>query len=126
MRDKSSEVKSTVSDRESKTMSMAFNIEDAKGMAGFLLAREHRGPGDTIEAAAHRVETQRGVPASLLLRLRNREVNDMLLSNFSVLAAAYVAVKTRVERAYEHERSLAIDTKILRLADFVAGKKNEA
>lgn len=124
MRDRSSELESKISSRENK-MSMAFDIDDAKGMAGWLLAKEHKGPGDTIEAAAGRIEVRDGVPASLLLRLRNRQVNDMLLSNFAALAKAYVSFKTRVEKAYEHERALAVDTKIARLADFVAGAKME-
>lgn len=125
MGDKDQVSESVISSKGSKKMSMAFTIDDAKGMAGFLLAKEHRGPGDTIEAAASRIEVMRGVPASLLLRLRHREVNDMLLSNFAALAHAYMAVKTRVEEAYEHERSLAVDTKIVRLADFVAGEKDK-
>ena len=122
MGDKSTDAENRISDRDNK-MSMAFTVDDAKGMAGFLLAKEFRGPGDTIEAAAGRVETKQGVPASILLRLRNRDVNDMYLSSFSVLASAYIKAKTRIERAYEHERSLAVDTKILRFADFVAGEE---
>jgi hypothetical protein len=124
MRDKSHVSNDTILDMETK-MSMAFTIEDAKGMAGYLLAKEHRGPGDTIEAAASRNEVKHGVPANLLLRLRHREINDMLLSNFAVLANAYMAVKTKVDRAYEHEKSLAVDTKIRRMAAFVAGEKDE-
>jgi hypothetical protein len=109
-------------DREDK-MSVAY-INDAKGMAKTLLSREFRGPGDTIEAAAHRIQMKFGVPASVILRLRHREVKDMLMSNFMALASAYRAASERLDRAFEHEREVAIDPKILRLADFVAGKKN--
>jgi hypothetical protein len=126
MDDKFYDAENRISDRKDRTMSMAFTVDDAKGMGGFLLSHEFRGPGDTIEAAAGRVETKHGVPATLLLRLRNREVRDMYLSSFSALATAYVKVKARIERAYEHERSLAVDTKITRLADFVAGTTPQA
>lgn len=110
--------------REDKKMSAEY-ISTAKGMADFLLTREHRGPGDTIEAAAYRLQTRFGVPVTVLMRLRHREVKDMLMSNFMALADAYQKVSQRIENAYEHEREVAIDPKILRLADFVAGKKTE-
>lgn len=125
MSDKIHDAQDKRSDRENKNMSMAFDITDAKGMANFLLSKEHRGPGDTIEAAAHRVQTKFGVPSTVLMRLRHREVKDMLMSNFVALAGAYRAAAQKIERAYEHEREVAIDPKILRLADFVAGKKTQ-
>lgn len=105
-------------------MSVAY-INDAKGMAKTLLSREYRGPGDTIEAAAHRIQNKLGVPATVILRLRHREVKDMLMSNFMMLATAYKAASDRIEKAYEHEREVAIDPKILRLADFIAGQKTK-
>lgn len=108
--------------RESKKMSAEY-ISTAKGMADFLLTREHRGPGDTIEAAAYRLQTRFGVPVTVLMRLRHREVKDMLMSNFMALADAYSRVSQKIEDAYEREREVAIDPKIVRLADFVAGKK---
>lgn len=110
--------------REDKKMSAEY-ISTAKGMADFLLTREHRGPGDTIEAAAYRLQTRFGVPVTVLMRLRHREVKDMLMSNFMALADAYQRVSQKIDNAYEHEREVAIDPKILRLADFVAGKKTE-
>jgi hypothetical protein len=65
------------------------------------------------------------VPVTVLMRLRHREVKDMLMSNFMALADAYQRVSQKIDNAYEHEREVAIDPKILRLADFVAGKKTE-
>lgn len=108
-------------------MSDAY-IMTAKGMAETLLAWEHRGPGDTIEAAAHRLQTRLRVPASTLLRLRNRKVKDMLMSSFFPLAAAYAKYQTacqKMDSAYEEERARAIDPQILRLADFISGTKTE-
>lgn len=109
--------------RENK-MSVVY-INDAKEMASYLLAREHRGPGDTIEAAAHRIQTKFGVPTAVLMRLRHRDVKDMLLSNFMTLANAYRVVCERLDTAYESERRHAVNPKILRLADLVSGQKAE-
>lgn len=109
---------------KSKIMSGAY-ISEAKSMADFLLSKEHRGPGDTIEAAAYRVQTRFGVPVSTLMRLRHREVKDMLMSNFFALASAYKAATDKMERAYEEERRHAANPQLLRLADFVAGKETQ-
>jgi hypothetical protein len=106
-------------------MSVAY-VNEAKGMAEYLLSREFRGPGDTIEAASHRAEIKYRVPASFLLRLRNRTVKDMLVSNFMALAAGYIKATEAVDRAYEHEKSLAVNPAILRLASLVAGSESEA
>ncbi|MFP1634107.1 hypothetical protein ACLB6G_20450 [Zhengella sp. ZM62] len=107
-------------------MSVAV-INQAKGMAEFILRREHRGPGDTIEAAAHRAERKYGVPASWIFRLRYREIKDMPASAFVALAQAYEAACVRAERAYENERARhAPDTAIVRIADLVSGEKEES
>lgn len=111
-----------ISDKESKTMSTAY-ISSAKGMAQYLLAKEHRGPGDTIEAAAARLQTKLKVPSTILMRLRHREVKDMLMSNFLALAAAYSKACEKMDEAYEKERKIAVDPNILRLAALVAGKE---
>ena len=100
-------------------------IDEARGMAAWLLANEHKGPGDTIDAAAYRLETRYGVPHSLLLRLRHREIKDMLMSNFAALAHAYQAATQRMEQRLEHEKKLATDPRLLRLAALVAGPKDE-
>lgn len=103
-------------------MSVAY-IAEAKTMARFLLKREHRGPGDTIEASAGRLQTKFKVPASIIMRLWNRPVKDMLMSNFMALATAYIKANARVERAYEHEKALAVNPTILRLAAALAGEE---
>lgn len=125
MSDKVHDTRDIKTDRENKSMSMSFSVDDAKDMGRFLLKKEHRGPGDTIEGAAYRLQRKHGVPAPLLLRLWNRDVNDMLLSNFALVAKAYISIQTKIDRAYEHEKSLAVDTKISRLAAAVAGEKAE-
>ena len=110
---------------EEETSMDAAYIATARGMADYLLTKEHRGPGDTIDAAAYRLQTRFGVPSSLLMRLRHREVKDMLLSNFIALATAYQRATERMERAYAEEKKMAVDTRILRLADFVAGQETQ-
>ena len=122
-------MRNKIHSKESKSMSTAY-VTTAKGMATYLLSREHRGPGDTIEAAAHRIQTRFGVPVALLMRLRHREVKDMLASNFFSLANAFneamERAEKRVDEVYRHEKDLAIDPKIVRLAAALAGEKGEA
>ncbi len=107
-------------------------VAAAKRMNRELLADEFRGPGDTLEAAAYRLQTKRGVPIATTLRLWNRDVTDMLVSSFAPVLNAYFAMKglanqaaDRMEQAYEEERNLAVDPRLLRLADALAGKKVE-
>lgn len=83
------------------------SIADAKQWSEFMLHKKFRGPGDTIERAAYEAETTWGAPASIMLRLRNREVTDMLLSNWIKLKAAYEAACLQVERQAEHQQALA-------------------
>ena len=106
-------------------MSVAV-INQAKNMAEFILRRENRGPGDTIEAAAHRAERKYGVPASWIFRLRYREIRDMPASAFIELIQAYEATSVRADRAYETEReNHEAYSALVRVADVVAGKKVE-
>lgn len=102
-------------------------VSEAKGMADFILSKVHRGPGDTVDAAMHRAERIYGVPAAWLHRLRYREVKDMPVSAFGAIVNAYRAATEASERAYLAERKLADarNSKLVRLADFVAGQKTE-
>ena len=106
-------------------MSVAV-ITQAKEMSDFILAKAFRGPGDTIDAAMHRAERQYGVPAHWLHRLRYRELKDMPASAFLSLVNAYQAAATQADRAYGEERSSHdANSSLVRLADFVAGKKTQ-
>jgi hypothetical protein len=111
-------------------MSTPTAVQEVKRMSGFLLAREFRGPGDTIEAAAYRMQTRFGIPIGTTMRLRNRDVGDMFLSSVLPIVNAYMAVTRAVERAadrmegtYAEERAVAADTGLTRLADLVAGTR---
>lgn len=107
-------------------------VADAKRMNSFLLAREFKGPGDTIEAAAYRMQSKWGIHAATTMRLKNSEVKDMRLSSFGPILNAFLSVKDRLnatadrmERAYEKERSMAVNPRLLRLADAVRGKETQ-
>lgn len=78
-----------------------IEIRKAKGWSEHLLG---------IERAAHEVEQTYGVPASLLQRLRHRDVSDMLLSNWLALKHAYDAACEATERRADHQKFLAEKT----------------
>jgi len=85
------------------------SIADARRWSEFMLQKKYRGIGDTIERAAYEAEKTWGAPASIMLRLRNREVTDMLLSNWVKVKAAYEAACLQVERQAQHQQQLAKD-----------------
>jgi hypothetical protein len=107
-------------------------VMEARRMNRELLSSEYRGPGDTLEAAAYRLQIKRGVPVATTLRLWNRDVTDMLVSSFAPVLNAYLAFKDkadaaadRMEQAYEEERNRKADTRLRRLADAVAGREEK-
>lgn len=92
--------------RGDKMSAVDGSIADARKWADYLLRKEG-GIGDKLSWAAHQAELKYGAPASIMLRLRNREVSDMLLSNWIKLKAAYEAACLQVERQAEHQQALA-------------------
>lgn len=100
---------------------------EAKRMSRELLHKEHRGPGDTIEAAAYRLQTKHGCDASIILQGWQREPRDMLVSRWMALFRAhYTVFSARANEAYETERNHHdANSALVRLADFVAGKTAE-
>lgn len=97
-------------------------------MANNLLNDEFKGAGDTIEAAAYRVQTKWHVPASLLLRLRHRaaQMRDMKISSWFAIFEAYQRACQKAEQKYEITRqNNEIDPALARLADLVAGRRQE-
>lgn len=88
-------------------MSCLDVMGDARFMSDTLLRREFRGPGDTIEAAAYRIEMRWGAPATLIKRLRHRNVTDMLISNYVKLKAAYEAACDYSEAQARHQEALS-------------------
>lgn len=103
MRDKSHGVKDEMSVTD-------IEIRKARGWSEYLLNKTYRGPGDTIERAAHEAEQTYGAPASILQRMRHRDVSDMLLSNWLALKQAYDAACDATERRADHQKFIAEKT----------------
>jgi hypothetical protein len=104
-----------------------FAGRSAKKMASDLLGKYHRGPGDNIETAAYRIQSECGVDADIILQGWNRPPRGMLTHRWLPLFQAWCAAGfARADRAYDEERARHDDTSALvRLADLVAGKKAE-
>lgn len=103
-------------------------INDARIAGEEMLRKEYRGLGDTIEAAAYRVQVKWGAPASFLMRLRHRSgLKDMMLSSFIAVAEAYAKFSDKADRGYEQEKAQhEPHSKVSRLAAFIAGTKTQA
>jgi hypothetical protein len=103
-----------------------FAGKSAKTMASELLRKEFRGPGDTIEAAAYRLQSLYGVDANTVLQGWNREPRGMLTHRWLPLFRAWCAAGlARAEEAYEEKRKdadVAGHQALVRLADIVAGR----
>lgn len=97
----------------------------ARQMAKELLRKEDQGPGDTIDAAAYRLQTKYGVDADIILQGWRREIRDMKASRWiSLFHAYYQAGLAKADDTYEEERARhEPSSALVRLADFVAGKK---
>ena len=110
-----------------KTMCIEYVFLSQK-MANDLLNSEFKGAGDTIEAAAYRVQTKWHAPASILLRLRHRaaQMRDMKVSSWFAVFEAYQRACKKAEQKYEIARaSYEMDPALVRLADLVAGRKEK-
>lgn len=94
-------------------------------MATDLLHKEFRGPSDTIEAAAHRIQETYGADANTIMQGWNREPRGMLTHRWLPLFYAWMAAGfAAADAAYDEERKHHNDASALvRLADLVAGKK---
>ena len=108
-----------------------FAGRSAKRMARDLLGKYHNGPGDTIEAAAYRVQSEFGVDDNTVMQGWNREPRGMLTHRWLPLFQAWCAAGfAKVDALYEDERARHVQgtkgvPEIVRLADLVAGKKTE-
>lgn len=98
--------------------------EEAKRMSSELLRKEHRGPGDTIEAAAHRLQTKHRVDASIILQGWQRPAREMKVSRWmSVFKAYWAEFGAHQAAAYEEKRNgTSAHPALVGLADFVAGR----
>lgn len=92
--------------RTTKSMTDAtadFGVGRARGWANRLISANHRGPGDTVDAAIHRASVKHGLDPKVLWRLRYRTPKDMLASVYLKIQAAYEAECERQEARLAHE-----------------------
>ncbi len=87
-------------------MSDAY-VLDAQRWTESLVDREHRGPGDTIDAAMWRAEQKFGIDRGIFWSLRYRPPHDIVVSVYMRLKAAYEHEVARQEARLAHELMLA-------------------
>ena len=78
-------------------------VDSAAGWADALIRREHKGPGDTLDAARHRVARKHRIPERTLWALRYRRPKDLLASVFVALYRAHQIECERQEARLRHE-----------------------
>jgi hypothetical protein len=82
-------------------------VHEAQRWASALLEREHRGPGDTLDAAMWRAEQKWGIDHSTFWALRYRPPREMFVSVYMRLRQAYEMECVRQEARLQHELMLA-------------------
>ena len=97
---------------------------EAKRMSEELLRHEHKGPGDTIEAAAGRLQTRLRVPSNIILQCWSRPPREMKVSRWmAVFQAHWEEFGRRAEANYEeHRNETTAHLAFVRLADLVVGR----
>lgn len=87
-------------------MSDAY-VADARKWAGALVAREHRGPGDTIGSSMWKAAQRWGIDQSTFWALRYRPPRDITVGVYMRLKEAYQHECERQEARLAHELMLA-------------------
>ena len=82
-------------------------VHEAQRWASALLEREHRGPGDTLDAAMWRAEQKWGIDHSTFWSLRYRPPREIFTSVYMRLRQAYEMECVRQEARLQHELMLA-------------------
>ena len=82
-------------------------VHEAQRWASALLEREHRGPGDTLDAAMWRAQQKWGIDHSTFWSLRYRPPREMFVSVYMRLRHAYEFECVRQEARLQHELMLA-------------------
>lgn len=78
-------------------------VQDAQHWADFLIRKEFRGPGDTLDAAMARCERKHRVSRSILWGLRYRPPKDLFVSVYMKLREAYEAEIDSLDRRLAEE-----------------------
>ena len=108
-------------------------VDEAASWAELLLKREHRGPGDTIDAARARVARKHKLPEQALWSLRYRKPKDIAGSIYRSLYRAYLAETQTMEAKIAENLKLiealpagaARDRMVAQLARFQAAGTDE-
>ncbi len=88
---------------EQKTMTDLSVVDEAAGWADLLVRREHRGPGDTIDAARARAARKHKVPEQALWALRYRKPKRIWADLYKKLELAVAAEIESQEARLAHE-----------------------
>jgi hypothetical protein len=88
--------------REKQKMAEAY-VNDARQWAEFLIRKEFRGPGDTLDAAMARCERKYKIARSVLWGLRYRAPKDLMVSVYMALRNAYEAELQKLDQRLEDE-----------------------
>lgn len=81
-------------------------VDEAEGWALSLLRKHHKGPGDTVEAAMHRVAIKHRIDRQTLWKLRYRKPKDIMATAYLAIKSAYEAECARQEAKLAHELEL--------------------
>jgi hypothetical protein len=93
-------------------------VDEAASWADLLVRREHRGPGDTIDAARSRVARRHKLPEQLLWTLRYRKPKRIWADLYKRLEMAVAAEIQSQEAKLAHELAIHKAT----LASTAAGR----
>lgn len=89
-----------------------LSVDRAANWADALVRREHRGPGDTLDAARLRAARKHRLPERLLWALRYRKPKriwaDLYLSLEAAIAAEVQAQEARLAHELELTRALPL------------------
>ena len=89
--------------QEQKELTDMTAVDEAATWADLLVRREHRGPGDTLDAARNRAARKHQLPERALWSLRYRPPKDLAASVYRTLQRAYEAEVRRQEAKLRHE-----------------------
>lgn len=118
---------------EQKPMTDMTAVDEAASWADLIVRREHRGPGDTLDAARMRAARKHRLPEQTLWSLRYRKPKDLSASIYRALYRAYVAETQSMEAKIAENIKLlealpaspARDRMVAQLARFQADSANE-
>lgn len=105
-------------------------VDEAAGWADMLVRREHRGPGDTIDAARMRAARKHRLPERVLWALRYRKPKRIWADIYKRLEMAVAAEVKSQEARLAHEieltRALGLSSAGSALIDEAAALLGEA